>query len=126
MKKEAVKTRKCYPSPKEKGQKNFMERMRERNSKQARLKTEIGANSRTRLRKELQKNDIVEPFGHLKCSPAMKRFIVTEFEREKVSFNFLAEKQVALSVIHRYKSYIATSASNSKSVSPSPKNTNTF
>ena len=96
-------------SPKEKGSLNFMERMRDRNSKMARLKTDPGFRSKSRLRKEDPKQESSDHSGHLKCSPAMKKFIVTEFEREKVSCNFLPSKQVALAVIHRYKSYIASS-----------------
>ena len=101
----AEKVRKCYPSPKEKGSLNFMERMRERNSKMARLKTDPGFRSKSRPSKEVPKQETKDHFGHLKCSPAMKKFIVTEFEREKVSCNFLPPKQVAMAVIHRYNFY---------------------
>ena len=87
----------------------------------ARLKTDPGFRSKSRSSKEVPKQESNDPFGYLKCSPAMKKFIVTEFEREKVSCNFLPSKQVALAVIHRYKSYIATSANKSKVATPSPK-----
>jgi len=117
----AEKVRKCYPSPKEKGRLNFMERMRDRNSKMARLKTDPGFKSKSRFSKELSKQENKDPFGHLKCSPAMKKFILSEFEREKVSCNFLPSKQVALAVIHRYRSYIASSANKSKVTTSSPR-----
>ena len=102
--------RKCYLSPKEKssGKMSFMERMRERNLMQSRVLTETGSSSKSK-HKIIPKKDKDSPFEHLKCSPAMRKFISSEFRREKAACNFLPEKQVALAVIHRYKSYIANS-----------------
>merc|ERR1719186_673232 len=51
----------------------------------------------------------------------MKKFIFTEFEREKVSHNFLPEKQVALAVIHRYNSYIASSSNKARLAAAIPR-----
>eukprot|EP00092_Neocalanus_flemingeri_P040708 GFUD01044320.1.p1 GENE.GFUD01044320.1~~GFUD01044320.1.p1 ORF type:complete len:720 (-),score=271.55 GFUD01044320.1:173-2254(-) len=90
---------------------NFMERMKERkrNAMQARLWTETGAKA-TKLKSQVaQKKSPHHLFEKLKCSPAMKKFVIAEFEREKLSHNYLPEKQVALAVIHRYKCGIAKS-----------------
>jgi len=115
------KERKCYLSPKEKGhgKMTFMERMKERNSKQPRVITELGSSSKSK-HKVTTKEDRENPFENLKCSSDMRRFILSEFQREKVACNFLPEKQVAMAVIHRYKSYIASSKY--EGVSPSSKN----
>merc|ERR1719234_2521923 len=100
---------------------SFMERMRERNSKLPRVITELGSSSKSK-HKIIPKGDKENLFESLKCSSAMRRFILSEFQREKVACNFLPEKQVAMAIIHRYKSYIASSSSKYKGGSPNSKN----
>jgi len=94
--------------------------MRERNSKEPRLQTELGSSSKSKFKKASNQRK-GNPLDNLKCSPAMKKFILSEFKREKVSHNFLPEQQVAMAVIHRYKTYIASSGGNTKGVNLSSK-----
>merc|ERR1719228_111911 len=93
--------------------------MRERNSKQSRLSTESKSNASKSNMRKASKHEKKDPFAQLQCSPAMKKLILSEFEREKVCCNFLPEKQVAMGVIHRYRSFIANYSRKYKGVSPS-------
>jgi len=120
-----VKVKKVTPCPNQKrnGKMSFLERMRERNSKEPRLLTDLGSSSKSKFKNASNKLN-GNPLDKLKCSPAMKKFILSEFKREKVSYNFLPEQQVAMAVIHRYNTYIASLGGNTKWVNLSSKKNN--
>ena len=67
--------RKQYLSPREKGRMNFMERMREKNAGQSRLKTETWQKSKSKKKVLKEKKGNENPMDKIKCSPRMKKFI---------------------------------------------------
>jgi len=99
--------RKCYPSPKEK--KSFLERMKDRDEKQTRMRFSPKSVRNQFQNKGIPKVVKKDSIEELNVSPKMKKFIQKEFRREKLKYNFLPEKQVKLQVIHRYKVHIRNS-----------------
>lgn len=123
---------KTYPGAKEKGS-GFLERMKEKASRNERIHLDIkkpvrkpasGVKGRG---KKMEVNKTGEELmGELECSPTMKKFIMSEFQREKQIYTFLPSSQVASAILHRYKTHLENKSSVGSSPmtsrgSPSPK-----
>ena len=99
----------------------FLSRMKSRNARELRTvidDTEVRKppKKRTTKVKKLEPTvfraaDLIED---LECSQDMKRFITTEYQRERRLYNFLPDPQVARAVIHRFRTHIANYGSRVK------------